>query len=92
MTMDIWQHAEKATDAKDRQNLLALGFDQCDKCGEWFHQGEDEWADCVSCGRHCPSCADEVEWEWCEGCGLFYCQDCFTENDPFYCQVCNEID
>jgi hypothetical protein len=86
--MDIWQHAKKAIARQDLELARSLGFDSCQKCDEWFHLEEIGWVDCVGCGRHCQTCADQVEWEWCDKCGLHTCQECLGHSDRFVCQVC----
>ena len=85
--MDIWQQARRAVERKDLVTARSLGFDSCQRCGEWFQLAGEEWRDCVGCGRHCQACAGGLEWEWCIDCGHYYCQICAS--DPaFSCPVC----
>lgn len=86
--MDLWQHAKETMDDRDEVLARSLGFDRCQQCGEWFHQDMEGWVDCLRCGRHCPACAELVEWEWCDICGLNYCQDCYGDDATFVCDVC----
>lgn len=86
--MDIWQRARDKVERSDLETAWSLGFDTCQQCGDWFSLGTEGWEDCVECGRQCPSCAETVGWEWCEGCGLTYCHSCIEDADSFSCAVC----
>jgi hypothetical protein len=85
---DIWQHAKDNIDRKDLEMAWSLGFEYCQGCGEWFHMGKEGWEDCVLCGRYCPTCASSLDWEWCEECGLIYCNSCYGDAETFTCEVC----
>jgi len=87
--MDIWQFARKSLSREDVEQAHALGFDRCQQCDEWFHMAAEGWADCVRCGRHCPTCADELNWNWCDKCGLHTCQNCVEIGESNYCEVCS---
>lgn len=85
---DIWQYAKEKIGRMDLEMARSLGFDHCQQCGEWFHLGKEGWLDCLECGRHCPTCAESVDWEWCPECGLHYCRLCVGGADDFACAVC----
>ena len=86
--MDIWQRARDKVERSDLETAWSLGFDSCQQCGDWFSLGTEGWEDCVECGRYCPTCAETVGWEWCEGCGLTYCHSCIRDAEDFSCEVC----
>jgi hypothetical protein len=86
--MDIWQKARDKVKRDDLETAWSLGFDYCRHCDDWFSVGDDGWEDCVECGRYCPSCAESIDWAWCEICGFTYCQSCMADAEHFKCSVC----
>jgi hypothetical protein len=86
---DLWQFAKDKVKRKELQLALALGFDRCEQCGEWFHHEPEDWVDCAGCGRYCTSCADLVTWVSCDTCSFTYCQSCHNSGNSFVCPVCS---
>jgi hypothetical protein len=78
---------EERRAGRDDEWAFALGFHRCYQCEAWFHESDEGWADCVGCGRYCPDCAAEIDWQWCPDCGLLYCPECAGGAD-FRCEVC----
>jgi hypothetical protein len=86
---DIWEFARQAVERKDNETVWALGFERWNQCEEWFHREDDEMVDCAGCGWFCPQCAEGVAWDWCDKCGLVYCESCSAgTNGRFACQLC----
>ncbi|MGD2078144.1 MAG: hypothetical protein PVH18_07155 [Chloroflexota bacterium] len=86
--MDLWQNVRRAVESKDLALARALGFDNCQQCGEWFRLAGEDWRDCTSCGRHCPACAEAVAWQWCADCGHYTCLNCAGDGLSPDCPVC----
>lgn len=84
---DIWHKAKRALENQDLATARALGFDNCQQCGEWFQLAAEGWRDCTGCGRHCPACAESVAWQWCPDCGHYTCQECAGEDQCPVCQM-----
>ena len=85
---DLWHRARRDLESKDLAMARSLGFDSCQRCGQWFQQASEEWRDCVGCGRHCQTCAEDVGWLWCADCGHHTCQRCADDSLSIFCTVC----
>jgi hypothetical protein len=86
---DLWEYARRAVEQRDLETARALGFERCNQCEEWFHRQDDDMVDCANCGWYCPDCAEGVAWDWCDKCGLIYCQSCSEgPYGRFACTLC----
>jgi hypothetical protein len=93
LKQDLWEYARRAVEQKDLETAEALGFERCNQCEEWFHRQDDDMVDCAGCGWYCPDCAEDVAWDWCDRCGLVYCEGCAGGwNNPFTCTLCGPDD